>query len=189
MIRLSEFTSLDRRNTIQQNKGQNKGRLINENIRFKNVLLIDERGVNHGVIETRIAQYKANDAGMDLVCIDANVIPAVCRIMDYSKYLYDTKKRAKQSRTHRQEIKEIQLRSRTESHDVDIKIKKAREEILKNNKVRVVISFKGREITHPEFGFAILDSFKKGIEDVARIAKDGKLEGHLIEAIFEPKKK
>lgn len=184
-IRLSEYTSLDRRDIIQNSKGK----LINENIRFRNVLLIDEKGINYGVVDTRIAQNRAYDSGMDLVCIDANVTPAVCRIMDYSKYLYDMKKRAKQNHSHKQEIKEIQLRCRTESHDVEIKIKKAREEILKNNKVKVVISFKGREVTHPEFGFAILESFKTGVEDVARIAKDGKLEGHLIEAIFEPKRK
>jgi len=166
--------------------------LINEQIQDKasKVLLINEDGEKVGIMPTKIALYKASDAGLDLVCINISSDPVVCKIMDYSKYKYQTMKREKENKAkqHETETKEIQLRPQIDKHDIETKVKKCREELSKGNKIKLVITFKGRQLDHAELGFNVLTKFKESLIDVADVAKDGKLEGRRIECILNPKK-
>lgn len=166
--------------------------LINEQIRAQSVLLIDENGEKVGIVPIKTAVYRAGEAELDLVCINAKSNPVVCKLMDYSKFKYEQKKRQKENdlkqRQQRQDEKEIQLRPQIAEHDLDVKAKKAREELLDNNKIKVVVSFKGRQLAHPELGFDILNRFIEKVSDVCTIQTPGKLDGRRIDCILVPKK-
>lgn len=166
--------------------------LINEQIRAQSVLLIDADGNKIGIVPIKTAVYKAGEADLDLVCINSKSNPIVCKLMDYSKFKYEQKKKQKENdlkqRQQRQEEKEIQLRPQIAEHDLEVKAKKAREELLDNNKIKVVISFKGRQLSHPELGFDILNRFIEKLADVGVVQIQGKLDGRRIESIIIPKK-
>ena len=166
--------------------------LINEQIRAQSVLLIDENGEKVGIVPIKTAVYRAGEAELDLVCINAKSNPIVCKLMDYSKFKYEQKKRQKENdlkqRQQRQDEKEIQLRPQTAEHDLNVKAKKAREELLDNNKIKVVVSFKGRQLAHPELGFDVLNRFIEKVADVCTIQTPGKLDGRRIDCILVPKK-
>ena len=136
--------------------------LVNEAITAKEVRLIGEQGEQVGVISTRDALYRARQAGMDLVAIQQAPIPVV-KILNYEKFKYNEAKRvkelAKKARMSKVEIKEIQLRPVTEIHDIQIKAKKAQEFLEDGNKVKVVIKFRGREVSHAEMGKQVIESF------------------------------
>jgi len=141
---------------------------VNDQIRAKEVRLIADTGEQVGVISLMEARNRARLAGLDLVAVNiANGIP-VCKILDYGKFKYDESRRAKEaakkSRESRIELKEIQLRPTTDVNDLKVKAKKAQGFLEDGNKVKVIIKFKGREITHVDVGTNVMNEFFSYVE-------------------------
>jgi translation initiation factor IF-3 len=124
----------------------------------------------------------ANEADLDLVEVAPDAKPPVCRIMDYGKYKYRQKKRHHDSKkkSHAGEIKELRLRPKIEDHDFNVKLKKARQFLEAGQKVVVNVFFRGREITHKEFGLALLKRVADAVEDIARVEGPPREEGRKV---------
>src|SRR5690606_6853666 len=131
---------------------------INHRIRAREVRLIDHEGTNHGVISLQEARDLARAAGLDLVEVAPNARPPVVRIMDYGKFSYEKTKREREARKHQKqiEIKTIKLSPKTARFHRDINVRKARGWLEEGKKVKVVVKFKGREITYPEIAHEMM---------------------------------
>ena len=133
----------------------------------------------------------ANDAGLDLVEVAPTSNPPVCRIMDYGKWLYEQKRKArdahKKSASHSQTLKEIRLRPETEDHDLNIKLKKAKKFLEKGHKVQFSVFFRGRQMLHQDRGYAMLDNIREALEDVAKVERPSKLTGRRMMLMVGPK--
>lgn len=132
------------------------------------------------------ANKAALDAGLDLVEIVPNSKPPVCKIIDYGKYKYELSKKEKivKKRQHVIQVKEIRLSPKTEEHDIDFKIKHARKFIEQGNKVKLNLLFKGRQITHQEFGRQLIDKVIEELDDIAKIESAPHIEGRNLVAIL-----
>lgn len=163
--------------------------LVNEKIKFPQVLLIDTDGKKLGIFSSKSALYQAYDKELDLVCINTKSTPPVCKILDYNKFKYEQKLKEKEAKKKQVkiEVKEIQLRPAIADHDLDVKIKKARDELLKGNQINIVLSFKGREISHTELGFDTVNKFIGSLDDCSIIFKKPVLDGKKIFAILKKK--
>ena len=126
---------------------------INERIHSEKVRLVDENGENVGIVSIDEALRHANDVGLDLVEIAPNANPPVCKVINYSKFLYDKEKKEREARKAQTkiEIKEIRLRPKTSDHHQGFKVRDARRWLESGMKVRVTIRFRGREITYPSW--------------------------------------
>lgn len=147
----------------------NSNYAVNDQIRAREVRLIAETGEQIGVISTIEARNRARAAGMDLVAINiSNGIP-ICKILDYGKFKYDQSRKerenAKKNRENRVELKEIQLRPTTDSNDLKVKAKRAQGFLEEGNKVKIIIKFKGREITHLDVGASVMQEFLAAVGD------------------------
>lgn len=163
---------------------------INEQIKFKEVRLISETGEQLGVVKVEQAQKLAFDAGLDLVEIAPGANPPVCKIMDFGKYRFEKEKREKEMRKKRQvvELKEIQLKSRIDTHDFNTKINHALRFLGDGDKVKVVVRFFGREMAHTERGKDLLIKFSEGCGELGMIEKQPLLDGRNMIMIIAPKK-
>jgi translation initiation factor IF-3 len=141
-----------------------------------------------GVVPVRQALELAIRVGLDLVEISPNAEPPVCKIMDYGKYKYELQKKAQEAKKKQKvvEIKEIKIRPNIAEGDYAVKLRNARKFIAEGNKVRVSLQFKGREITHNELGFAVIQRFKADISDIAKTELEPKLEGKQIFLVIVP---
>jgi translation initiation factor IF-3 len=131
---------------------------------------------------------RARTEGLDLVEISPMASPPVCKIMDYGKFKYEEKKKAAETRRTqvKVELKEVKLRPKTEEHDYEFKVRNTRRFIEEGNKAKVVIQFRGREITHKELGTAILDDVAKDLKEVAVVEQAPRMEGRLMFMILAP---
>ena len=165
--------------------------LINEDIREKEVRLIGEDGEQLGIVASATALKMAYDRGLDLVLMSAQATPPVCRIMDYGKYRFDREKKEKEARKKQQviELKEVQLSCRIDTHDFETKVKHALRFLGEGNKVKVVLRFRGREMSHQEIGKEILDRFREAVKESGTVDKTPNLEGRLMTMIVNPVKK
>ena len=132
----------------------------------------------------------AYDKGLDLVLISPNAQPPVCRIVDYGRYRYEQEKREKEAKKKQNiiEIKEVQLSCRIETHDFETKVKHAMRFLGEGNKVRVVVKFKGREMSHQNIGIEILEKFEEVCSDAGAVDKRPVLEGRAMSMIISPLK-
>ncbi len=164
---------------------------MNERIRAKEVLVIDEDGTKLGVMPTLKALQIAREKGLDLVEVSPNATPPVCRIMDYGKYKYQQQKKMHEAKKKQKtiEVKTIKVRPRTDEHDMQVRIKQARKFLEKGNKVKAVVMFRGREQAHLEIGEAQLMKIYEAVQDIADIEKRPKKEGRDMIMILAPKKK
>lgn len=146
------------------------------------VRLVNEEGQQVGVVPTETALSLATDVDLDLVEVAPEAKPPVCRIMDYGKYKYRQKKRAREAKkkSHAGEIKELRLRPKIDDHDLQVKLRKAREFLEAGQKVVVNVFFRGREIMHKEFGVALLERFHEALEDIAKIENQPREEGRRV---------
>lgn len=151
---------------------------------------IDSTGKQVGILPLEEALALARTSNLDLVEVAANADPPVCRIMDYGKYRYEQTKKEKTARKHQHatRIKEIRLRPNIEDHDLEVKQKRVREFLEHGFKVKVSVMFKGREITHAEFGKEVLDKLAAGVKDIGAMDAQPKLFGRFLTAIFGPTK-
>ena len=161
---------------------------INEQIRVREVRIVDEDGSS--VMPTRQALDIARQKGVDLVEISPNAQPPVCRIIDYSKFLYQQKKRAKEMKQKqvKVEVKEIRFGPQTDDHDYQFKLKHAKEFLEEGNKVRAYVFFRGRSILFKEQGEVLLLRFANDLEECGKVEQLPKLEGKKMFLFLAPKK-
>lgn len=174
----------------QKYKPSGKTPRINQEINAPQIRLIGENGNQVGILTPKEALEYAHQAELDLVEIAPQAKPPVCRIMDYGKYRYEQSKKEKDARKkqHTVQIKGIRLTPNIDSHDFDFKIEAARKFIESGSKVKVSVLFKGRLITHKEFGERILEQFHERLSDIAKIDSEPKMEGgRNMVAIFAKK--
>ena len=162
---------------------------INEEIREKEVRVIDADGSQLGIMPTRQALQIAAEKGLDLVDIAPQATPNVCRIMDYGKYRYEQAKREKEARKNQKtvDIKEVRMSMNIDTHDFETKKNHAVRFLSEGNKVKVSIRFRGREMGHPELGADIMKRFAETLADVANVEKPAKLEGRNMLMFLAPK--
>ncbi len=163
--------------------------MINEQIRDKEIRLIDENGEQLGIMSSRDAQKIADERKLDLVKIAPTAKPPVCRIMDYGKYKFDQAKKEKEARKKQKtvDVKELRLSPSIDTHDVQVKVKKANEFLKNGDKVKVSIRFRGREIGHSKVGMTILENFAEQTSEFGMIDKEPKMEGKSLVMFLAPK--
>ena len=165
---------------------------VNEQIRAKEVMVIGPNGEQLGIKNIKDALTLASYAGFDLVLISPNANPQVCKIMDYNKYKYESKKRQKENikkqRESNLEVKEYRLSVTIDVHDFDTKVRNSSKYLEKGHKVKVAVRFKGRELAHPELGRDVLIRFADKVQDIAEIEEQPKLEGRFMTMMLIPKK-
>ncbi|RKD32527.1 translation initiation factor IF-3 [Thermohalobacter berrensis] len=162
---------------------------VNEQIRDREVRLIDVDGSQIGIVNVKKAQKIAYEKKLDLVKVAPNAKPPVCRIMDYGKYKYEQSKKEKEARKKQKTItvKELRLTSKIEDHDLKVKAKKATKFLKNGDKVKISLRFRGREMGHTDLGREVLDKFAGLVEEVGVIDKKPKLEGRNMIMILKPK--
>ncbi len=162
---------------------------MNDQIRITPVRVVNHDGEMLGVIPTAEALEVADEAGMDLVEVAPNEKPPVCRIMDYGKFKYEQKMKAKKnSKQKHSQTKEIRLRPKTGAHDIAFKVNRARTFLSQNDRVKVNVLFRGRENAHHDRGREILEQVISLLEDVAKVEKRPSMEsGRAMSIILAPK--
>ncbi|TAK46720.1 MAG: translation initiation factor IF-3 [Xanthobacteraceae bacterium] len=168
---------------------QKDGPRVNEDIRLREIQLIDHNGTNHGVIDTPTALKMAQEAGLDLVEISPNTSPPVCKILDYGKYKFQAQKKAAEARKKQKivEIKEIKLRPMIDDHDYDVKMRAMKRFFEEGDKVKVTLRFRGREMAHQELGTQLLDRVKTDVAELAKVEQDPKFEGRQVVMVLAPR--
>lgn len=163
--------------------------LINEQIRAKEVQVIDNEGNKIGPISINEALDMAYDKKLDLVLVAPNAEPKVCKIMNYGKYKFEQSKREKEAKKKQKtlEMKEIRITPNIEEHDFGFKVKNAKKFIEDGNKVKVTVRFRGRELNYVKLGEETLNEFIKEMEDVATPEKKPVLEGKNMFIILAKK--
>lgn len=166
-----------------------KESLINEEIRAKEVRLLDVDGTQVGIVPIKEALEKAAEANLDLVNISPNAAPPVCRIMDYGKFRYEQQKKEKEARKKQKtmEVKEMRLGIFTEEHDLETKAKLVSKFLEGGDKVKISMRFRGREMGYVEKGKTTMLEFGKLFAEVGNIEKEPKLEGRNMSMIIGPK--
>jgi len=163
---------------------------INERIRVPEVRLIDDQGKQVGVMKTPDALRFAQERDLDLVEVAPDARPPVCRVLDYSKYKYEQAQKLKQARKHQQQItiREIKFRPKIAQHDYDTKKGHVERFLRHKDKVKVTIMFRGREVTHPERGTAILDRLAEELSDLGVVEQRPLQEGRNMTMLMAPSK-
>jgi len=162
---------------------------LNEEICDKEVRLIGSDGAQLGIVSAAEANAMAEEQGLDLVKISPNAVPPVCKIMDYSKFCFDQKKREKEARKNQKvvEIKEIRMSPSIDTNDLNTKIKNAQKFLKEGNRVKVSVRFRGREMAHTNIGEKLLMDFAEACAEVATMEKNPKLEGRFMAMFLTPK--
>ena len=162
---------------------------LNEEIQDKEVRLIGEDGAQLGIMSADEANKLAEEQGLDLVKISPNAGPPVCKIMDYSKFCFDQKKREKEARKNQKvvEIKEIRMSPSIDTNDLNTKIKNAQKFLKEGNRVKVSVRFRGREMAHTNIGEKLLMDFAEACSEIAAMEKNPKLEGRFMAMFLTPK--
>jgi translation initiation factor IF-3 len=163
---------------------------INDRIRVPEVRLIDDEGNQVGVLKTADALKFAQERELDLVEIAPEANPPVCRLLDYSKYKYEQAQKQKQARKHQQQItiREIKFRPKIAQHDYDTKKHHVERFLRQKDKVKVTIMFRGREVTHPERGTAILDRLAEELAELGVVEQRPLQEGKNMTMMMAPSK-
>jgi translation initiation factor IF-3 len=163
--------------------------MINEEIRDKEIRLIDADGSMIGVVSIKEAQKAANSKNLDLVKIAPQAAPPVCRIMDYGKYMFETAKKEKEAKKNQKviSIKEVRISPAIEEHDFNFKLKNARKFLQDGDKVKVSVRFKGRELNYTSLGKEALENFAEALIDDGIVEKRPRLEGKSMIMILNPK--
>ena len=163
---------------------------INDRIRVPEVRVIGEEGEQLGVMDVRDAVRAAREKGLDLVEVAPNADPPVCRIIDFGKYQYETKKKANEAKKKQVTItvKEVKFRPGTDDHDYEYRMKHARGWLQDGDKVKATIWFRGREMTHRELGARILERLERDLVDVGEVEARPRMEGNQMFIIFGPKR-
>jgi translation initiation factor IF-3 len=168
---------------------QKDGTRINEEIRVREVHLIDKDGANKGTVAIAEALRLAQEAGLDLVEIAPNAAPPVVKLLDYGKYKYHEQKKAAEARKKQKvvEVKEIKFRPMIDDHDYDVKMRSMVRFFEEGDKVKVTLRFRGREMAHQELGVRLLDRVKTDTARFAKVESDARFEGRQMVMILAPR--
>ena len=171
-----------------QRRSKPRGPNANERIRALDVQVIGSDGGNLGTLQLNKAIELAKQEGLDLIEISPNANPPVCKIMDMGKYKYDLQKKANIAKKKQKTVslKEIKLRPGTDTHDYNFKIKNAKKFIIKGDKVKFTVKFKGREMQHTELGKELMNKIIDEIKDIAKVESRPKFEGRQMIMIIQP---
>ncbi|MGI6113531.1 MAG: translation initiation factor IF-3 [Mahellales bacterium] len=163
--------------------------MINEEIRDREVRVVDSNGEQLGIMPIKQALQLADQKQLDLVKIAPQAKPPVCKIMDYGKYKFQLNKKEKEAKKNQRviNIKEIRLSGSIEDHDLGVKAKNAIKFLKSGDKVKVTIRFRGREMRHTEIGYGVMDRFTALINEVGQVEKKPKLEGRNMVMFISPK--
>ena len=162
---------------------------LNDEIRDKEIRLIGADGAQLGIMSADEANNLADEQGLDLVKISPNAVPPVCKIMDYSKFCFDQKKREKEAKKNQRvvEIKEIRMSPSIDTNDFNTKVKSALKFLGDGNRVKVSVRFRGREMAHTNLGEKLLMEFAEACAEIATMEKNPKLEGRFMAMFLTPK--
>ncbi len=158
---------------------------VNEQIRVREVRLIDADGGQLGIVSISEALRIADDRELDLVEVSPNVTPPVCKILDFGKYRYQLSKKQTQKKT--MDVKEVKIRPQITNHDLGLKVKNIRRFLDEGNKAKITMFFKGREIIRPELGMKVFERMKQLLTGKFNIEQSPKLEGNHITMVVGPK--
>ncbi len=163
---------------------------VNRQITAREVRLIDKDGEQVGVVDTREAIRRAEEAGLDLVEVSPKAVPPVCRILEFSKYYYQKERRAREAKKkqHTVQIKEIKFGPNTEEHDYNFKKKNTVKFLKGHDKVKLTVRFRGRQLAHKELGYDLLNKLKEELKEIVDVDRDINSEGRTIFMIVSPKK-
>lgn len=162
---------------------------INEQIRVREVRLIDEKGEQRGIVSTLEALRIAREVGLDLVEVAPQSVPPVCKLLNYGKFKFEQEKKIKDARKHTKttEIKEIRMQPKIAGHDLDFKSEHIRDFLEQGYKVKVTIRFRGRELAHTEIGEEILKKILAKLEGYYVMEKLPLMEGRFMSMVLQPK--
>jgi translation initiation factor IF-3 len=182
-LRLRHFLFVCRSNAIA------RPLRVNDQIRIRQVRVIDDDGSQLGVMLTEDALARARGAGLDLIEVSPTAQPPVCKIADYGRLKYEQSKKDKDARKKQKnfELKEVKLRPKIETHDYETKARMAERLILDGSKIKVTIMFRGREITYTSFGRKLLDRMAVDMAPIAAVEREPKLEGKNMFMILAPR--
>jgi translation initiation factor IF-3 len=168
---------------------QKDGPRVNEEIRVREVQLIDHEGNNRGVIPIQDAITLAREAGLDLVEISPNTSPPVTKILDYGKFKYQAQKKAAEARKKQKtvEVKEIKLRPGIDRHDYQVKMRSMQRFFEEGDKVKVTLRFRGREMAHQDLGYKLLQRVREDMAALAKVEAEPVSEGRQIVMILAPR--
>ena len=163
--------------------------MINEEIRDREVRVVDQNGEQLGVMSSRDALALAEERQLDLVKIAPQAHPPVCKLMDYGKYRFEQSKKEREFRKNQKVItvKEVRLSATIEDHDVDVKFRNAVKFLKDGNKVKVTIRFRGRQITHSEIGRQVMNEFAERIKEYGTVDKAPQIEGRNMSMFISPR--
>ena len=169
---------------------QDRGPRVNDRITIRQVRLIDAEEKNVGIVPTEEALRMAQDAGLDLVEVNAKSRPPVCRIMDYGRYKYEQKKKAAAGKAKGKgrtaTLKEVKMRPNTDDHDLQFKMKNARRFLLDGDKVKVTVMVRGREMAHRRNGYDKLDLVKKLLGTLVTVEAPPQMSGRFLSMVLVP---
>ena len=162
---------------------------VNERIRVPQVRVIGEDGSQVGVLPVREALALAQSRGLDLVEVAATSRPPVCRIMDYGKFKYEQNRRARKAKKkqHQMQLKEVKMRPKIEEHDYGFKIQHAREFLSERDKVKLTVTFRGREIAHQDLGYKVIQRAIADLAEHATVESPPRSEGRTLTAVLMPR--
>ena len=171
-----------------QRRTKDRGPRSNNRISSPDVQVIGSDGSNLGILNTNEAISIAKEQGLDLIEIDPNAKPPVCKIIDMGKFKYDAQKKANVARKKQKivALKEIKMRPVTETHDYDFKVKNAKKFIGKGDKVKFTIRFKGRELQHSHLGRELMDKIKVDMQDIGKVELHPKFDGKQMIMVIQP---
>ncbi len=163
--------------------------MINEEIRDREVRVVDQNGEQLGVMSGRDALALAEERQLDLVKIAPQARPPVCKLMDYGKYRFEQSKKEREFRKNQKVItvKEVRLSATIEDHDIDVKFKNAVKFLKDGNKVKVTIRFRGRQITHSDIGRQVMNEFADRIKEYGTVDKAPQMEGRSMIMFISPR--
>ncbi|WP_435105858.1 translation initiation factor IF-3 [Arhodomonas sp. AD133] len=172
----------------QPSAGDN--RRVNQDIRVPQVRLINQDGEQAGIMDTRDALAMAEEAELDLVELDANAEPPVCRIMDHGKWKFEQQKKQQAAKKKQKQIqvKEVKFRPGTDEGDYNVKLRNLKRFLEEGDKVKVTLRFRGREMAHQELGLELLQRVEQDLEDIATVDQRPKMEGRLMVMMMSPRK-
>jgi len=171
-----------------QKRNRDKGPRYNNRINSPEVQVISSGGENLGILNTNQAIAMAKEEGLDLIEIAPNAKPPVCKIIDMGKFKYDAQKKANKAKKKQKIVllKEIKLRPVTETHDYDFKVKNAKKFIMKGDKVKFTIRFKGRELQHSHLGNELMNKIQEDMKDVGKVEMSPKFDGKQMIMVIQP---
>ncbi|TQF00524.1 MAG: translation initiation factor IF-3 [Spiribacter salinus] len=174
----------------RQQPGAGENRRINEDIQVPNVRLIDENGEQVGIVPTAEAIQRAEGVSLDVVELDPNADPPVCRVMDFGKWKFEQSKKQQAAKKKQKQIqvKEVKFRPGTDSGDYEVKLKNLKRFLEEGDKIKITLRFRGREMAHQELGLELLERVEKDLEEFATVDQRPKMEGRLMVMTMSPRK-